>query len=132
MLLVAGVQVSLRRAVTAKVAERFGINKLNVPRSAMPAVTPVGFSARIQAVPADNNPRFHALLSRFKAAPGCAVLVNTRFNVWVEPTSGTPEDACRCRMATAIETLAVGDCLLRNDDQDPTLMRDYTNAFEPD
>ena len=131
-MLVAGVQVSLRRAVIAKVAERFGINKLNVPRSAMPAVTPVGFSAGIHVVPAGHNPRFHALLSRFKATPGCLVRVNTRFNGWVEPTSGTPEHACRCRVATAVEALAVGDCLLRKNTQNPTLMQDDTNAFEPD
>lgn len=132
MLLVADVQPARRLAVTPEEAALFGIDKLNVPRSDIPAVTHVDYSARIQTVHPEHNPRYHALLSRFKAVTGCPVLVNTSFNVRGEPIVGTPEDAFRCFMGTGIETLAVGDCLLRKDDQDPALARDYTNAFELD
>ncbi len=132
MLLVADVQASRRRAVTPEEAALFGIDKLNVPRSDIPAVTHVDYSARIQTVHPQHNPRYHALLSRFKAVTGCPVLVNTSFNVRGEPIVGTPEDAFRCFMGTGIETLAVGDCLLRKDDQDPALAQDYTHAFELD
>jgi carbamoyltransferase len=132
MLLVADVQPGRRRSVTPEQAALFGIDKLNVPRSDIPAVTHVDFSARIQTVHAAHNPRYHALLSRFKAVTGCPVLVNTSFNVRGEPIVGTPEDAFRCFMGTGIETLAVGDCLLHKDEQDPALAQDYTHAFEPD
>ena len=132
MLLVADVQAARRRAVTPEEAALFGIDKLNVPRSDIPAVTHVDYSARIQTVHPQHNPRYHALLSRFKAVTGCPVLVNTSFNVRGEPIVGTPEDAFRCFMGTGIETLAVGDCLLRKDEQDPALAQDYTNAFELD
>ena len=132
MLLVADVQAGRRRSITPEDAALFGIDKLNVPRSDIPAVTHVDFSARIQTVHAAHNPRYHALLSGFKAVTGCPVLVNTSFNVRGEPIVGTPEDAFRCFMGTGIETLAVGDCLLRKDEQDPALARDYTHAFELD
>ena len=132
MLLVANVQAHRRCAVSIEDAALFGIDKLNVPRSAVPAVTHVDFSARIQTVHAEHNPRFHALLSRFKAVTGCPVLVNTSFNVRGEPIVGTPEDAFRCFMGTGIETLAIGDCLLRKHNQDPALAQEYTHAFAPD
>ncbi len=119
MLLVADVKPSaLPRDVTAEEQALFGIDKLNVPRSDIPAVTHVDYSARIQTVHADTNPRYHALLSRFKELTGCPVLVNTSFNVRGEPIVCTPEDAFRCFMGTEIEFLAVGDCILRKNDQD--------------
>ena len=110
MLLVADVVERRRRAMTAEEQALFGIDKLNVPRSEIPAVTHVDYSARIQTVHAETNPRFHALLSAFKAQTGCPVLVNTSFNVRGEPIVCTPEDAFRCFMGTEIEVLAVGNC----------------------
>jgi carbamoyltransferase len=105
---------------------------LNVPRSDIPAVTHVDYSARIQTVHKETNPTFHDLLESFKAKTGCAVLVNTSFNVRGEPIVCTPEDAFRCFMGSEIEVLVVGNCFLRKEDQDPALKLDYKNAFELD
>ena len=132
MLLVADVLKRRRLDVAVGGNTLFGIDRLNLPRSEIPAVTHVDCSARIQTVHPEFNPRFHALLSRFKAVTGCPVLVNTSFNVRGEPIVGTPEDAFRCFMGTGIETLAVGRCLLRKDAQDPALAADYQHAFELD
>jgi len=132
MLLVAPVKERRRRMMTNTEQHLFGIDKLNVPRSDIPAVTHVDYSARIQTVHAETNPRFHALLSRFKAATGCPVLVNTSFNVRGEPIVCQPEDAFRCFMGSEIDVLAVGNCLLRKEDQDPALKLDYKHAFELD
>jgi len=132
MLLVADVLDRHRIAMTADEQALFGIDKLNVPRSSIPAVTHVDYSARIQTVHAETNPRFHALIRRFKALTGCPVIVNTSFNVRGEPIVCTPEDAFRCFMGTEIETLAVGNCLLRKEDQDPRLKLNYETKFELD
>jgi carbamoyltransferase len=86
----------------------------------------------VQTVHADTNARFHALISRFKELTGCPVLVNTSFNVRGEPIVCTPEDAFRCFMGTEIEMLAIGDCILRKDEQNPALKQDYKDAFELD
>ncbi len=110
----------------------FGIDKLNVPRSDIPAVTHVDYSARIQTVHQETNPRYHALISRFEQLTGCPVLVNTSFNVRGEPIVCTPEDAFRCFMGTEIEFLAVGNCILHKEQQNPGLARDYKSAFELD
>jgi len=110
----------------------FGIDKLNLPRSDIPAVTHVDYSARIQTVHADTNPRYHALITKFKQLTGCPVVVNTSFNVRGEPIVCTPEDAWRCFMGTDIEVLVVGNCFLLKDDQDPALKLDYKDAFEKD
>ncbi|HEX2486402.1 MAG TPA: carbamoyltransferase C-terminal domain-containing protein, partial [Myxococcota bacterium] len=132
MLLVADVVGHRRRPMTAEEQALFGIDKLNVPRSDIPAVTHVDYSARIQTVHADTNPRYHALLARFKALTGCPVLVNTSFNVRGEPIVCTPEDAFRCFMGTEIEVLVVENCILRKEDQDPALKLDYKDKFELD
>ena len=132
MLLVAGVKPERRRVMTADEQALFGIDKLNVARSEIPAVTHVNYSARIQTVHADTNPRFHALLEGFKARTGCAVLVNTSFNVRGEPIVCTPEDAFRCFMGSEIDLLVVGNCILRKREQDPALKRDYKGDFELD
>jgi carbamoyltransferase len=132
MLLVADVAKGHRRAMTAAEEALFGIEKLNVPRSDVPAITHVDYSARIQTVHKETNPLFHGLLSRFKSVTGCPVLVNTSFNVRGEPIVNTPEDAFRCFMGSDIETLAVGNCVLAKEDQDPGLKVDYKNAFELD
>ncbi len=132
MLLVADVVQNRRKPMTAEQQKLFGIEKLNVPRSDIPAVTHVDYSARIQTVHRETNPRYHALLERFKKATGCPVLVNTSFNVRGEPIVCTPEDAFRCFMGTNIEVLAVGNCFLAKEDQDPKLVQDYKSAFELD
>ncbi|MEY2953233.1 MAG: hypothetical protein RLZZ401_1320 [Pseudomonadota bacterium] len=132
MLLVADVEKSRQIPMTPEQEALFGIDKLNVPRSTLPAVTHVDYSARIQTVHADTNPRYHALISRFKQLTGCPVLVNTSFNVRGEPIVSTPEDAFHCLMGTEIEFLAVGNCILRKADQDPALKQDYTAKYELD
>jgi len=132
MLLVADVLDPHRRAMTAEEQALFGIEKLNVVRSSIPAVTHVDYSARIQTVHRDTNPRYHALLSAFHEQTGCPVIVNTSFNVRGEPIVCTPEDAFRCFMGTDIEVLAAGNCILLKAEQDAALSRDYKNAFELD
>ena len=110
----------------------FGIDKLNVARSQIPAVTHVDYSARVQTVHADSNPRYHALLEAFEQRTGGPVLVNTSFNVRGEPIVCTPEDAFRCFMGTEIELLVAGNCVLDKTRQDPALKKDYKEAFELD
>jgi carbamoyltransferase len=132
MLLVADVAKHHRREMTAAEHALFGIEKLNVPRSSIPAVTHVDYSARIQTVHAETHPRYHALLSAFKARTGCPVLVNTSFNVRGEPIVATPEDAFRCFMGTEIEVLVAGNCFLTKEQQDPALKLDYKARFSPD
>jgi carbamoyltransferase len=132
MLLVADVRRERCREMSADERSLFGIDRLNVPRSEIPAVTHVDYSARIQTVHAETNPRYHALLRRFKDITGCPVLVNTSFNVRGEPIVCTPEDAFRCFMGTEIEVLVAGDCYLEKGQQNPSLKLDYKNAFELD
>jgi carbamoyltransferase len=132
MLIVADVAEKRRRAMTEAERGLFGIDRLNVPRSEVPAVTHVDYSARIQTVHAETNPRYHALLTRFKELTGCPVIVNTSFNVRGEPIVCSPEDAFRCFMGTEAEMLVVGDCVLAKADQDPALKLDYKGAFAPD
>jgi carbamoyltransferase len=132
MLLVADVVQSRRRLMNEDEEALFGIDKLNVVRSEIPAVTHVDYSARIQTVHADTNPRYHDLLSAFHQRTGCPVLVNTSFNVRGEPIVCTPEDAFHCFMGTEIELLVAGNCVLQKEQQDPALKRDYKDAFELD
>lgn len=132
MLFVANVIERRRRRVTAEQEALFGIDKLKVPRSDIPAVTHIDYSARVQTVQAETNSRFHTLLSAFKAATGCPVLVNTSLNVRGEPIAATPEDAFRCFMGTELDCLAVGNLYLVKGDQDPSLRCDYSGAFELD
>jgi carbamoyltransferase len=132
MLLVADVADHRRRRMNEREEQLFGIDKLNVPRSEIPAVTHVDYSARIQTVHEETNPRYHRLLSAFHQKTGCPVLVNTSFNVRGEPIVCTPEDAFHCFMGTEIEMLVAGNCVLRKEQQDPSLKRDYKDAFELD
>jgi carbamoyltransferase len=132
MLLVADVVKSRRKTMTEAQQALFGIDKLNVPRSDIPAVTHVDYSARVQTVHRDTNPRYHALIESFDRMTGCPVIVNTSFNVRGEPIVGSPEDAFRCFMGTQIERLAVGNCWLRKEDQDPALKKNYEAEFELD
>jgi carbamoyltransferase len=110
----------------------FGIDRLNVPRSEIPAVTHVDYSARIQTVSRQTNPRYHALISRFRDLTGCPVVVNTSFNVRGEPIVCTAGDAFRCFMGSEIETLIVGNCVLQKEQQNPGLKLDYKGAFDLD
>jgi carbamoyltransferase len=132
MLLVADVARDRCRNMSPQERELFGIDKLNVARSEIPAVTHVDYSARVQTVHHETNPRYHALLTRFKDRTGCPVIVNTSFNVRGEPIVCTPEDAFRCFMGTEIEALAIGRCFLRKEEQDPSLRLNYSSAFQPD
>ena len=132
MLIVADVAEKRRHAMTEAERDLFGIDRLNVPRSEIPAVTHVDYSARIQTVHSETNPRYHALLGRFKELTGCPVIVNTSFNVRGEPIVCSPEDAFRCFMGTEAEMLAIGDCVLDKAEQDPALKRDYKGSFAPD
>jgi carbamoyltransferase len=132
MLLVADVRPDKRRHMTADEQALFGIDKLNVSRSEIPAVTHVDYSARIQTVHRDTNPLFHKLLGRFKALTGCPVLVNTSFNVRGEPIVCTPEDAFRCFMGNELDMLVIGNCVLQKTGQDPALKSDYSLSLEAD
>ncbi len=132
MLLVADVVKSRRREMTAEENALFGIDKLNIARSQIPAVTHVDYSARIQTVHRETNPAYHDLISRYEQLSGSPVIVNTSFNVRGEPIVATPEDAFRCFMGTDIERLVIGNCMLRKEDQDPALKLDYKERFELD
>ena len=132
MLLVADVAPGHRRPLSPEDEAKFGIDKLNTIRSDIPAVTHVDYSARVQTVHRETNPRYHALISKFKAQTGCPVVVNTSFNVRGEPIVCLPEEAFRCFMGTDIEMLAIGNCVLRKEDQNPALVLDYAKSIPPD
>ncbi len=132
MLLVADVKSEHRREMTEAERSLFGIDKLNVKRSDVPAVTHVDYSARVQTVHAETNPLYHALISEFKRRTGCPILVNTSFNVRGEPIVCTPEDAFRCFMGTELDKLVVGNCILEKSAQDPLLKQNYETSFDLD
>ena len=132
MLLVADVQKDKRRSMTSKEEALFGIDKLNIPRSVVPAVTHVDYSARIQTVHADTNPRYHAVISKFKEKTGCPIVVNTSFNIRGEPIVCTPLDAFRCFMGTEIDVLAIGNYILDKEDQNDALKENYLQNYELD
>ena len=132
MLLVAKVKSKHHVTMSQKGGELFGIEKLNQIRSSIPAVTHVDYSARIQTVHNDTNPYYHALISQFKKLTGCPVIVNTSFNVRGEPIVNTPEDAFRCFMGTEIEMLVIGNCVLKKEYQNQSLLLNYENNFELD
>ena len=132
MLLVADVQNDKRRTMTAEEKALFGIDKLNVPRSSVPAITHVDYSARIQTVHDDTNPKYHAVISKFKEKTGCPLVVNTSFNVRGEPIICTPTDAFKCFMGTEMDILAVGNFVLYKDKQDEALKENYEERYELD
>jgi carbamoyltransferase len=131
MMLTAAVKEEHRAAVTPEQHALFGIERLNVPRSSVPAVTHVDYSARLQTVHRDTNPRFHALIARFKELTGCPMLVNTSFNVRGEPIVETPEDSYRCFMGTDLDVLVAGNCILEKTAQRGTRIR-YHHQHETD
>jgi carbamoyltransferase len=132
MLLVANVREDHRIPMTPQQEALFGIEKLNVPRSDIPAVTHVDYSARIQTVHPATNPRYYALIRKFYERTACPVIVNTSFNVRGEPIVCTPEDAFHCFMGTNMEALAIGNCFLRKGEQDSSLAQQYQSKFDLD
>jgi carbamoyltransferase len=132
MLMVAPVKPEHRIELTEEQKKLFGIELLKVPRSSLPAITHVDYSARIQTIHEDTNPQYYRMISKFKELTGCPVVVNTSFNVRGEPIVGSPRDAFRCFMGTEIEVLVVGNCILKKEDQDPQLTLDYKSEFELD
>ena len=132
MLLVDDVKKDKRIEMSEKEESLFGIDKLNIKRSSIPAITHVDYSARIQTVHKETNPKYHALIAKFKEKTGCSVVVNTSFNVRGEPIVCTPEDAFRCFMGTELDILVVGNCILRKEQQDEALVEDYKEKYELD
>ncbi|MDB3859571.1 carbamoyltransferase [Candidatus Pelagibacter sp.] len=132
MLLVADIQNDKRRRMTEEEKALFGIDKLNVTRSSVPAITHVDYSARIQTVHADTNPKFHALISKFKEKTGCPLVVNTSFNVRGEPIICTPTDAFKCFMGTEMDVLVVGNYLIYKTNQDISLKKSYKSSYKLD
>ena len=132
MLIVARINSKKKIEMTDDQKKLFGIDKLNIKRSEIPAITHVDYSARIQTVNQDTNKRYHDLISKFKGKTGCAVLVNTSFNVRGEPIVNTPTDAFNCFMGTELDYLVIGNLILDKSKQDPNLKKDYTKKFELD
>ncbi|MBH98504.1 MAG: hypothetical protein CMM56_08640 [Rhodospirillaceae bacterium] len=132
MLLVADIQEEKCRAMTKEEKSLFGIEKLNVPRSSVPAITHVDYSARIQTVHSDTNQKYHALISKFYEKTGCPLVVNTSFNVRGEPIVCKPEDAFKCFMGTELDMLAIGNCLLLKEEQNVDLKVNYEQRYELD
>ncbi len=132
MLLVANINPSKIIEMSDEQKKLFGIDKLNVKRSDIPAVTHVDYSARIQTVTKNNNKRYYDLISKFKEKTGCPVIVNTSFNVRGEPIVNTPSDAFNCFMGTELDYLVIGNCILDKSKQNQNLKKDYTKEFELD
>jgi|TARA_Y100000310_G_scaffold314318_1_gene363567 carbamoyltransferase len=132
MLLVANVRKSLRKEMTNEEKKLFGINKLNVKRSDIPAVTHVDYSARIQTVHKETNPKYYKLLQNFKKITNCPILVNTSFNVRGEPIVCTILDAYRCFMGTDLDMLVCGNFILHKNQQNIQLKKKYENKFSLD
>jgi len=132
MLLVANINLDKQIKMTDEQKKLFGIDKLNIKKSEIPAVTHVDYSARIQTVNKKNNKIYYNLISKFKEKTGCPVLVNTSFNVRGEPIVNSPTDAFNCFMGTELDYLVIGNCILDKAKQDPNLKKDYTKEFELD
>jgi len=132
MLLVSDIASDKRREMTEKEKALFGIDKLNVKRSDIPAVTHVDYSARVQTVHRETNPKYYKLISEFKKRTGCPVIVNTSFNVRGEPIVNTPEEAFRCFMGTEMDMLSIGNCYLNKENQDKSLKKDHKIKYKLD
>ena len=132
MLLVSDINAEKKIEMTEQQKQLFGIDKLNIKRSEIPAVTHVDYSARIQTVTKNTNKSYFDLITKFKEKTGCPVIVNTSFNVRGEPIVNTPTDAFNCFMGTELDYLVIGNCILNKNDQDPSLKKDYTKEFELD
>ena len=132
MLIVADIKSEKKIQMTEEQKKLFGIDKLNIKRSTVPAITHVDYSARIQTVTKNKNQRYFDLLSKFKEKTGCPILINTSFNVRGEPIVNSPTDAFNCFMGTELDYLIIGNCILNKLDQNPTLKKDYTKEFALD
>ena len=132
MLIVADVKKEKQNMMTDEEKKLFGIDKLNIKKSEIPAVTHVDYSARIQTVHKETNDIYYELIKKFKEKTNCSVIVNTSFNVRGEPIVNTPNDAFNCFMGTELDTLVIGNCYLKKSDQDPKMKKNYTNQFELD
>ena len=132
MLLVSNINTEKKIEMTKEQKNLFGIDKLNIKRSEIPAVTHVDYSARVQTVTKDSNRRYYDLISKFKEKTGCPLIVNTSFNVRGEPIVNSPTDAFNCFMGTELDYLVIGNCILEKSKQDPNLKKDYTEEFELD
>ena len=132
MMLVSNVSQKKCKKMTEDEENLFGIDKLNVKRSIIPAVTHVDYSARIQTVHKETNPKYHRLISEFKKKTECPVIVNTSFNVRGEPIVNTPSDAFDCFMGTELDVLVIGNCYLIKENQNKSLKKDYKDKFELD
>ena len=132
MLMVAEINQQKRVEMTEEQKKLFGIKKLNIKRSHVPAVTHIDYSSRIQTVNEKTNKLFYELISKFKEKTGCPIIVNTSFNVRGEPIVNTPKDAFNCFMGTELDYLVIGNCILDKTKQNPNLKKDYTKEFELD
>ena len=132
MLLVSDINPKKKIKMSDEQKKLFGIEKLNIKRSEIPAVTHVDYSARIQTVDGKKNKRYFELIKKFKEKTGCPLIVNTSFNVRGEPIVCTPSDAYKCFMGTELDYLVIGDFILDKKDQDTKLKKNYTKEFDPD
>ena len=132
MLMVAEIKEEKKIEMSNEQKKLFGIDKLNIKRSDIPAVTHVDYSARVQTVTKDTNKYYYDLIKKFKEKTGCPVVVNTSFNVRGEPIVNTPIDAFNCFMGTELDYLIIGNCVLDKSKQDLNLRKDYTKQFELD
>ena len=132
MLLVADVKKSIQIQETENNQKLFGIERLNLKRSSIPAVTHIDYSARIQTVHKETNPKYYNLLQNFKKLTNCPVLVNTSFNIRGEPIVCSVEDAFKCFMGTELDVLVCENFVLYKHDQDKSLLNDYKNHIQPD
>jgi len=132
MMFVSNIHKNKQKLMTKEEEALFGIDKLNINRSLVPAVTHIDYSSRIQTVQKKTNPPFHALISKFKEMTGCPLVVNTSFNVRGEPIVCSPSDAFKCFMGTGLDLLAVGNYLIYKEEQDEKLKRNYKELYELD
>ena len=132
MLMVSNINKDKTIEMNEEQKKLFGIDKLNIKRSEIPAVTHVDYSARIQTVHKKTNEKYFKLIQKFKEKTNCPVIVNTSFNVRGEPIVNTPADAFNCFMGTGMDKLVIGNCYLDKSNQDPSLKKDYTKEFELD
>jgi carbamoyltransferase len=132
MLLVADVKKQLQIPISEENKKLFGIDKLNIKRSSIPAVTHIDYSARIQTVHSDTNPKYYALLKKFKEITGCPVLVNTSFNIRGEPIVCNVQDAFKCFMGTNLDILVCENFILYKNQQEKNLLKNYQDKFELD